>query len=183
MDSMDLVRFWAIAVLASLPTSPADRWDLVQNSFETIQAAVRTLFLVVPDYAAQCKASIRIFANVLMTVQHHVRRGSPAGPVELVEARMPLSTYHGRYTGPAMRTLIMHTGHRKVFREVRNGMWELQDHAQILEQPVLEGSRPVVVHVMSFAEDVLYACRELNAQPLAARTAREIPRQTPDVLD
>ena len=183
MESMDLVRFWAIAVLASLPTSPDARLAVVQNSFETIQRAARTLFVVVPDYAAQCKVSIQVFANVLMTVQHHVRRGSPAGPVEVIEATMPASTYNGRYSGPAMRTLIMHTGHRKVFREVRNGMWELQDRAQILEQPGLEGSRRVVVHLMSFAEDVLYACRELNAQPLAERTCQETPRQTPDVLD
>ena len=184
MESVDLVRFWAIAVLASLPASASARWELIHSSFEIVQKACRAMFLVVPDYAKQCKASIQIIASVLRTVQHHLMQGSPAGPVQLVQAYMPISCYTGRYTGPAMRTLIMHSGHRKVFREVRNGLWELRDHAKMFEQPELEGSQNVLRDFMAFAEDVLYTCRALHQEPLAARTLQEeIPRQTPDALD
>ena len=175
-NSLNLIRFWAIAVLAAMPTALAERLDFAQNQLETIRSAAFMMYVLVPDYAAPARSSIRILADVVATVQHHVR--SQSYQVELIRNRMPESRYVGRYPSPCMRSLIIHTGFRKVFREIRNGVWELTDRGKILEQPAIDGCMHVLRDFMSLAEDILYICQSLRLQP-----HRPHANGTPDALD
>ena len=173
-----------------MPASLEERLKLVETTLESIRRAASIMHMVTPDYASQCRNSVRTVASVIATVQQHVR--ARADRVELVQETLPRAEYVGRYTGPGIRSLVSAVGHRKVFRQIRNGLWDLCERAQFLEQPAIEGTQGILADFMALAEDILYLCRTLHAPPGESSRARAIQTpepsraraiQTPETLD
>ena len=173
------VRWWAIAVIAAMPTTVPARLKLVTGPFQILRLAAMGLYQVCPEYATSCRDSIHTLANVLKTIVDYVQAGCPCQLVFTPET-MPNPDRPMTARGPlSMRGLVLLRGHRRVFLEIRNGLWELLDLLRIFQASAIDGAEAVLHDVISFSEDVLYMCKALCHTSYAPNDLE----QTPHTLD
>ena len=135
---------------------------MIEGPFQRILAAAVQLFLVCPDYSHGCRQSIQTFADAINTARCYVLAGCPHS-LDFKKFPMPASTGSSlELPFCGMKTLVVHCGHRQIYRAVHAGLREMVALLQMLDHTAIHGAPDVLRDVLAFAEDVICVCIALQ---------------------
>lgn len=161
---LHMVRLWAIAVISSLPDDVQEKIQLAVGPLQTVRAAMIALYGVAPGYARPVQVACEAVAQVIATVQDHIRQGFP--PVlQVSDAGLPNVPRHlfPDHSEQSLRHLVMLAGPESTYRAVKHGLASLNGQASLLLQSEIDGVFQDFMQVLNFADDVLSMCKMISS--------------------